>query len=142
MLNYLAIAQSICFTIFGGIIIKILYGDEYLSAVPVLQILNWNVAFSNMGAVRNIWILGEEKHKILWVINAIGAAANIVINLCLIPVWGACGAAVAAVLTQFFTNFIVGFILKDIRDNNRLILKSWNPKLLGEMLAILKQKSN
>lgn len=139
LLNYLALAQSICFTVLGSLVIQILYGEEYISAVPVLQIVNWNVAFANMGAVRNIWILGEEKHKILWIINAAGAVANILINICLIPLWGACGAAAAAVLTQLFTNFIMGFVLRDIRPNNRLILKSLNPKLLIESVAALKK---
>ena len=140
MLNYLALAQSIVLTALGGLVIKILYGDDYLPAIPVLQILNWNVAFSHMGSVRNIWILGEEKHKVLWIINAAGAGANILVNLCLIPIWGACGAAVAAVVTQIFTNFIMGFVLKEIRPNNRLIFKSLNPRLLIEMLDFFKRQ--
>jgi PST family polysaccharide transporter len=127
------------FTIFAPLIVHLLYGEEYMPTVPVLQILVWNTAFSYMGYVRNIWILGEEKHKILWVINASGAVANILLNVWLIPLWGACGAAVASVLTQIFTNFVLGFILKEIRANNRLILKSLNPKLLLDMVAVLKK---
>ena len=137
--TWLSLAQSVMFTIFAPLIVHLLYGEEYMPTVPVLQILVWNTAFSYMGYVRNIWILGEEKHKILWVINASGAAANILLNVWLIPLWGACGAAVASVLTQIFTNFVLGFILKEIRANNRLILKSLNPKLLLDMVAVLKK---
>lgn len=140
ILTYLSLAQSVGFSLFARIIIQILYGKEYLPAVPVLQILVWNTAFSYMGSVRNIWILGEQKHSVLWVINGIGAVVNIVCNALLIPSWGACGAAVASVLTQVITNFVLGFVLKPIRENNRLILKGLNPKLLGDMMSLLKQK--
>lgn len=135
---YLALAQSVCFTLLAKPIVGILYGEAYLSAVPVLRILVWNVAFSYMGTVRNIWILGEGKHNVLWIINLGGAVANVLLNALMIPAWGACGAAFASVLTQIFTNFILGFLLKPIRPNNRLLLKGMNPKLLADLLARMK----
>lgn len=134
---WLSLAQSVFFTIFAKLIIGILYGAEYLPAVPVLQILVWNTAFSYMGYVRNIWILGEEKHSVLWIINLGGAIASIVSNVVLIPIWGACGAALASVFTQIFTNVIMGYILKPIRKNNQLLVKGMNPKLLWEMIPEL-----
>lgn len=137
--TFLSLAQSVFFTIFAPLIIKVLYGEAYTPAVPVLQILIWNTAFSYMGYVRNIWILGEEKHNVLWLINLSGAVFNVLVNVALIPMWGACGAAVAAVLTQIFTNFVMGFILRDIRPNNRLIIRGLNPKLLVEMILVLKK---
>lgn len=134
---WLSLAQSVFFTIFARLIIRILYGVEYLPAIPVLQILVWNTAFSYMGYVRNIWILGEEQHHVLWMINLGGAIVSIVSNALLIPLWGACGAAVASVFTQLFTNLIMGYILKPIRKNNQLLMKGLNPKLLLEMIPEL-----
>ena len=87
-----------------------------------------------MGVVRNIWILAEGKHKLLWKINLIGALANIFINFLLIPSMGAVGAATASLFTQFFTNFVLGFVFKPIRENNRLLLKGLNPKNLLSLL--------
>lgn len=134
---YLALAQSVVFTVFAKQIILILYGAEYLAAVPALQILSWQVAFSYMGPVRNIWILAEEKHNRLWVINLWGAVTNIALNLGLIPLWGACGAAAASVMTQIATNFLLGFILKDMRPNNRLLLLGLNPRVAWNTLWTL-----
>lgn len=136
---YVSLAQSVGFTVFAKLIIRILYGAEYFASIPVLQILVWQTAFSYMGAVRNVWILAEEKYSRLWVINLCGAVSNIALNLCLIPIWGACGAAVAAVMAQIIANFIVGFVMKDIRPNNRLLLTGLNPafawRSLREILA-------
>ena len=137
--TWLSIAQSVGFTIFAGLIIRILYGEDYLPAIPVLRILVWNTAFSYMGYVRNIWILGEEKHSVLWIINLCGAVVSILLNAVLIPLWGACGAAVASVLVQIFTNVIMGFILKPIRRNNYLLIKGLNPKYILELIPLLKK---
>lgn len=127
---YMSLAQSTVFTVFAKLIVTVLYGAEYVAAIPVLRILVWYMAFSCMGVVRNVWILAEEKQKYLWIINLSGAMFNIVLNAVMIPFWGACGAAFASLLTQIFTNFILGFIIKPMRENNVLLLKGLNPKFL------------
>jgi len=132
--SYMALVQGLGFTVFARLIVWILYGTEYAPSVLVLQILVWYIAFSYMGVVRNIWILAEGKHKLLWKINLVGALANAFINLLLIPSMGAVGAATASLFTQFFTNFVLGFIIKPIRENNRLLLKGLNPKILLSLL--------
>lgn len=137
---WLSVVQSIGFTLLAKPIVWILYGDAYLNAVPVLQIQVWNIAFSYMGAVRNIWILGEGKYPLLWRINLTGAVTNVVLNAVLIPLWGACGAAVAAVLTQMITNFVLGFLMGGIRRNNRLILRGMNPRILLELAETSRAK--
>ena len=137
---YMAIAQGIVFTLFAKQIVGILYGKDYLPTVPVLQILVWYIAFSQMGRIRNIWILAEEKQKLLWRINLLGALMNIALNYFLIPVWGASGAAFASFVTQVFANFILGFLLKPLRPNNRLLLRGLNPGLLIELTRLRFEK--
>ena len=136
---YICFAQSLCFTVWAKLIVYILYGAEYNAAVPVLRILVWQLAFSYMGSVRNIWILAEEKYSLLWRINMAGAISNVILNAVLIPHWGACGAAFASVVTQIITNFVVGFILKPIRENNRLLMEGLRPRALIEVLVSLYQ---
>lgn len=131
---YMALAQSLVLTLFAGPIVKILYGKAYLASIPLLQIITWYSAFSYMGTVRNIWMLAEENQKYLWIINLSGALLNVLGNFVLIPMLGAAGAAIASVLTQFFTNFVLCTIIKPIRPNFWLILKALNPKLIFEQL--------
>ena len=90
----------------------------------------WYLAFSYMGGVRNIWILAEQKTKYLWIINLSGALLNVALNLALIPYMGIMGAAVATVITQIFTNVIIGYIIKPIRGNNRLLVQGLDPRVL------------
>ncbi len=136
---YLAFAQSVVFTIFAPLIIGILYGSAYQPAIPILQILIWQCAFSYMGMIRNIWLLAEGKQKYLPMINLSGVVANIVMNAIMIPFWGACGAALASFLTQFFMNFVLGFVFKPVRANNRLLLIGVNPRFfIKEAKTILR----
>ncbi len=134
---YMTVLQSLVFSFLAKPIIFVLYGQAYLSAIPILRIIVWQQAFSYMGTLRNIWILAEEKYSILWRINMTGAITNVILNALFIPRWGACGAAFASVLTQIFTNFIMGFILKPIRPNNKLLLKGFDPRLIIELCSII-----
>ena len=140
-----ALAQSICMTILAKPIIYLLYGEAYLDAVPILRLVVWYDTFGYYGAVRNIWILAEEKQKHLTEINVAGALANVALNACLIPALGAIGAAIASIISQFFTNVMIGFIYKPLRRNNYLMLKGLNPKVIigiaWSMLSLKKKKN-
>ena len=137
---YLALVQSLGFTLLAKPIVLVLFGNEYIAAVPVLQVLVWYISFSQMGRIRNVWILAEEKHHFLWKINLLGALMNIAINAITIPLFGAVGAAFASLITQCFTNFVLGFVLKPIRKNNQILLKGMNPFLLIDSLKELKTR--
>ncbi len=54
-------------------------------------------------------------------ISLFGAVANIVLNYVLIKRYGIRGAAFAAVLTQFLTNYVFLYLIEDIRENAKLI---------------------
>lgn len=125
---YLSLAQSVGMSLLAKPIITILYGKAYIFAIPTLQILVWNSIFSYIGAVRNIWILAEQKQKYLWIINLMGALANVILNYIMIPIWGINGAAFASVLTQLITNIIISHLIKPIRENTRIMLMGLNLK--------------
>lgn len=136
---YLSLLQGVAFALLAKPIIMILYGAEYLPSVPVLQVLIWYLSFSQMGRIRNIWILAEEKQAILWKINLTGALMNVIVNAVAIPIWGAVGAALASLITQFFTNCVLGFVIKPLRRNNTLLLKGIAP---GYMINLLRDTWN
>lgn len=137
LIFYLSLAQSLAFTLLAEPMVMILYGSAYRQAIPVLQILVWYIAFSHMGVLRNIWILAEGQQHLLWIINLSGALLNIGLNGWMIPLWGARGAAVASVITQMVTNFLLGFLWKPLRPNNRLLVAGFHPRLALEALAQL-----
>jgi len=140
---YLAMAQSVAFSLFAGLIVRIMCGVDFAASADVLRLYCWCGTFSYIGSVRNIWILAEGKQRYIWRINMAGAFANVILNFTLIPYMGAMGAALASLLTQLFTNVIIGFIFKPIRENNRLMMASLNPAVVaGEVKKLLKNETN
>lgn len=123
---YLSLAQSVGMTLLAKPIVRILYGADYSPAADALRIVVWYTTFSYMGSVRNIWILANEKQKYLWIINLSGATMNVLLNALMIPHWGIQGAALASLVTQFFTNFVLSFIMKPIRENSRIVIAALN----------------
>lgn len=140
LIIYLSLAQSVVMTLFAPLIVNILYGVEYQSSIGTLQILVWYTTFSYMGAVRDIWILGENKQRYLWILNLGGATVNIALNFALIPIMGVNGAALASLITQAFTNIVMNVIVWPLRHNNKLVLQGLNPMLVLKLLNRGKKK--
>ena len=132
----LTVLQSVCITIFGDILVKILYGEKYVHAIVPLKIYTWQTVFSQIGTIRNVWILAENKQKYLWIINMCGAITSVILNWIFIPAFGVSGAAISAVATQFITNVIMSYIIKPIRKNNEILLEGCNLKVFIELIKI------
>ena len=142
IITCMSMAQSVGMALLAKPLVWLMYGPEYAGSARILAVAVWYITFGYYGSVRNIWILAEEKQKYLTGINIAGALANVILNFCLIPILGAIGAAVASLVTQFFTNVIIGFIFKPIRRNNYLMVKSWNPKVAIGMLSKMIHRSD
>lgn len=134
---YLSLAQSLAFTLLAEPIINVLYGSAYSSSINALRLATWYSTFSYVGGVNSVWILAKEKQKHLWIINLSGASLNVVLNLCLIPIIGIYGAAIATIITQLFTNIIINVVIKPLRDINKIIVESIKPHTLIADFRIL-----
>lgn len=134
-----SLLQSLLMTVCASPLISILYGNEYEASITILRLIVWYTTFSYLGAARSVWILAEEKQQYLWIINLTGAILNVVLNMVLIPIWGVEGAAIATVITQLCTNFVIGFVLKPLRPAHLLMLKSMNPKFIIDTIKHIKR---
>ena len=119
---WISILAGIFFTIFGRFIIYIINGKEFLAALPVLLILIWSRLFSLIGAIRSIWMLCEGLEKYIKYFIALGAVINVVLNTLLIPQWGAVGAAVATLVTEVISSFIVTGVFSNTRPYFKIIV--------------------
>ena len=122
---YVSVAAALAITVLSKLIIRILYGEAYDPAQSVLCVMSWYTIFSQLGVARSIWMVPNGKQKYEKYIAASGAVCNLILNAVMIPVWGVNGAAIATLVTQIFTNFIVGFFFPEIRENNFLILNAF-----------------
>jgi O-antigen/teichoic acid export membrane protein len=85
--------------------INILFGEQYASAIPVLQIISFKVVFFSLFNASGQIIIIEGLQKIVVLRNIIGCLVNISLNLYLIPKFGIIGAAWSAVITYAFSGY-------------------------------------
>lgn len=124
---WISIAAGVFFTVFSKPIIFIIYGQEYMPAVIVLKILIWSRLFSLIGTARNIWLICEDCAKyVKWFVGS-GAIINVVLNFILIPMMGARGAAVATLITEIVSSFLMVGIFRQTKPLMKFI---WNAFLL------------
>lgn len=121
---YLSMGVSLLLTVFGGPVVCLLYGREYLPAVAPLRVVTWYTAFSYLGVARNAWIVCMNRQRCLKYVYCAAAISNVLLNWLLIPLWGATGAAVASLIAQILTAIVVPFFIGEMRENSILMLKA------------------
>lgn len=136
---YLSLAQSVVLTLLAKPVILILYGKQFAMTASILKLVVWYTTFSYIGSVRGVWMLATNNQKHLLIINILGALVNVGLNLVLIPKMGIMGAAMASLITQFFANVILGYIIKDMRPNNKLMLSGCNPQIIIRIVKKIKK---
>jgi len=122
----LGLAVGLFITIFGKIIIGILYGKEYLLAYPVLCILIWASSFAVLGSARTTWLITENKEKYLKRFVLWGAIINLILNFLLINRFGTTGVAIATLIAQFVVSIIAPYVYKETRESTMQIIQSLN----------------
>lgn len=140
ILIYSGIACSTVVTLFADIIIKVVYGSAYSGASSSLKILIWYTSLSCIGGAKDIWILAERKQRYLMLLNTAGVITNVLLNIVLIPIYGINGAAIATLITQFFSNIFICLFIKDLRHNIWILWKSLNPSVLLVSYRLLSEK--
>ncbi len=108
-------------TTFGGLIladqiIPLVFGLEYIKAIPVLQILMIMllVSFPLILLINSIFVYNEQKKLVL--ANMFGVLANILLNFLLIPKFSITGAALATLVSTTIVTYIIWGKMKKIND--------------------------
>ena len=136
LLNFMAwlsISIGIIMTFASGFIINILYGRAYSESAMVLSINIWTGVFISMGTIRGLWINIENLQKYSLYTTLGGVAANVALNLLLIPLYGIMGAAIASVISYCLTIFSLGFYKRGRELAYRMLLP-FNPVFIGKTI--------
>lgn len=84
----------------ANIIFDFFFGNKYDASIPIFKVLVWYLAIVFIyGSISNN-LVAKNKVKFLVVLNLIMIGLNIGINLFLIPMYGAIGAAVATITCE------------------------------------------
>ncbi len=89
------------------LIVKILFGEAYMDAVPVFRVLSVNYFLS--GTFRSLsgnLLVTQRKLKFNLLVAVLSGILNVVGNALLIPIYGPMGAAYATVMVVIFTSVL------------------------------------
>lgn len=121
---WLGIAASIIITLLSKPLILLVYGPEFSEAVHVLPILIWSRIFSLIGSIKSIWLTMEGLGQYQVTFVGIAAVTNVVLNLILIPKYGATGAAIATLLAEMGSALFAVLLFPKTKPLFRLIIEA------------------
>ena len=105
LLSLSAITIAIPMSFFSGIIMTVLFGNEYAASGPILAVHTWAALFVFMGIGTSCWFIAEGLNHLALSRTLLGVVINIILNFFLIPFYGGLGAAIATVISQAFAAF-------------------------------------
>lgn len=124
LLFWVALIVALPISLFSGYIVSILYGTAYLEAGAVLQAHVWTAVFVSLGMPVSKWFVVEGMERYALYRALVGAFANVVLNLLLIPPLGPYGAALATLITSFTTAILFNLVNHKLRSVLYMQLRS------------------
>lgn len=84
----------------AGGLMMLVFGPTYAEGIPALQVLIWSIVVAWVRNVVQMGLIARDKQSFVLRTSMWSAAANLVLNLLLIPRFGMVGAAVATLATE------------------------------------------
>lgn len=123
ILVYFSVLIALGMTFLSKYIVLLLFGHDYLASSLPLSIHIWVGIFVFIGVASSKILILENVQKIYLIQTVTGAVTNVLLNIYLIPEYGAIGASVATLFSYGFS-FIVWFFSIKTRYIGMIILKS------------------
>lgn len=105
LMVFLSTAIAIPMTFLSKTLVVGLFGQEYIAASAILSIHIWASLFVSMGVATSPWFVTEGLTKLSFQRTLLGAVANVLLNLVLIPTYSGSGAAIATVISYAIAGF-------------------------------------
>lgn len=99
LLGMATVPISVGFSVEAEKIIALIYGSDFFPSILVLQLLIWTLVPYAISQIFAYALVASNKQKIDLLVNAGSMAANITLNLFLIPKYGFLGATYATLIS-------------------------------------------
>lgn len=114
-MTLISLPIAVAMTFLARPVVALLFGPAYQAAAPVLAIHVWAGCFVFLGVARQVWIIAEGYTRAALGFSVVGAVANVLLSLLLIPRYQEIGAAVAAVVSYFISDYLVFVVYPPFR---------------------------
>jgi PST family polysaccharide transporter len=124
LMSAIALVIAVPMTFASGIVARVLYGNQYEGVAPILAIHIWAALFVFLGVAQGPWNINEGLTSLALLRTVIGAAANVILNIILIPRFGPIGAAIATTVSYALSAVVLNAFSRKTRGIFKLQLSS------------------
>lgn len=125
LMTLLSLSLAIIVTFSARFITVLLFGEEYSGSGTVLTVHIWAGILVFYGISRSKWIIAQKLQQKAIIIHVGGAILNVVLNIILIPIYGAVGAAMATLVSFTLNTIITGVLIVEFRGQLTMFFKSF-----------------
>ena len=135
---FMVIASGLCvfMTVGARLIVRVLYGSQFLPAAPLLAVLIWSEIAVFFAAVIGNVLVARNQQRLFPIPTLLGAVVNVGLNLLWIPRYAAAGAAWATLVSYTLAWMVSLLFFKQARS---IVWQGWRfalPALGGALLAV------
>ena len=124
----------------SSLFIPIYLGRGFELSIPLMQIFSWLVVVVSLASVTGLAYLVSTKQQNIYTISvSLAAIVNVLMNIVLIPSYGAMGAAIASITAETIgAVFQICYCVKKKQLSlNRIIMPSWKYFLSGTIMFFI-----
>jgi PST family polysaccharide transporter len=122
----MSLAIAVPLAVVSPLLIEILFGGDFSESSAVLRVHIWAAIAVFLGVASSQYLTNEGMQKLSLYRTLIGLVINILLNLFLIPSYGAVGAAIATLISYFFATFSI-MLSRQGGGQGYLMLRAMNP---------------
>ncbi len=139
LMVFVSIFVAIILSVFSQEIINLIYTNDYKMSATILMIHIWGTIFITMSTIVNRVLIAENLNRYLLYRALVGFFVNIILNILLIPEFGAVGAATATVVSLCIALFLFNIVNIETRILFKMQVKALNPMNILLTLKALKE---
>lgn len=115
LLAWISIAGAIVILLTSKLLVEFFFGTAFSNADSILKIHIWTGIFVFLGIASSQQMVLENKNMISFYKTLLGLFTNVILNLILIPSYGAPGAAWATLISYAMSAFVGNLFFKGTR---------------------------
>jgi len=129
LLTWVSVSVAALVSFFAQDITILLFGSKYSGAGDILAVNVWSTVFIFHVSMRSRAFLIEGRQKYIAIFAGGTLLANILLNLALIPLYGAIGSAFASVLCWLICAGVLSLLWPDTRPSAYMFFSSFIPRV-------------
>lgn len=124
IMAFAAYCVAVPVTLFAGWGIPLLFGAEYSRAGGMVIGLAWAGLFINLGFARSYYLTTMNWTRLHFFVDLLGCAANVALNLYLVPRYGGMGAVIASIIAYWLAVHGSCFLVRPLNRMGNMLTKA------------------